>query len=121
MTHRCSALRWRANTRSRSNFLDSLTNTCASSRATHLRRHSCRRKRSWNFWIYSTPRPQGKHGGLNMAVKTILQPWDPRQRGVGVPVEDPGAPEIVALLSDLAHTLAHWPAATGYRRGISTP
>src|SRR5712675_3147852 len=56
-----------------------------------------------------------------MAVKTILQLGDPRLREVAVPVEDPGSPEVAALIADLADTLAHWRAATGYGRGIAAP
>jgi peptide deformylase len=56
-----------------------------------------------------------------MAVKTILQLGDPRLREVAHPVEDPSSPTIAALLEDLADTLAHWRAATGYGRGIAAP
>jgi len=56
-----------------------------------------------------------------MAVKTILQLGDPRLREVAVPVEDPGSPDVAALIADLADTLAHWRAATGYGRGIAAP
>ena len=56
-----------------------------------------------------------------MAVKTILQLGDPRLRQVAVPVEDPSAAEVAALINDLADTLAHWRATTGYGRGIAAP
>jgi peptide deformylase len=56
-----------------------------------------------------------------MAVKSILQLGDPRLREVALPVEDPSAPEVAALVKDLADTLAHWRAATGYGRGIAAP
>jgi len=56
-----------------------------------------------------------------MAVRTILQLGDPRLREVALPVEDPSTPEIAALIKDLADTLAHWRAATGYGRGIAAP
>jgi len=42
-----------------------------------------------------------------------------RQRTVRV--EDPTAPEVRDLVSDLADTLAHWRAETGYGRGIAAP
>jgi peptide deformylase len=56
-----------------------------------------------------------------MAVRTVLQLGDPRLRSVSLPVEDPTAPEIQQLIRDLADTLAHWRAATGYGRGIAAP
>jgi len=56
-----------------------------------------------------------------MAVRTILQLGDPRLREVAGPVKDPSAPEVAALVSDLADTLAHWRASTGYGRGIAAP
>jgi peptide deformylase len=56
-----------------------------------------------------------------MAVKSILQLGDPRLREIALPVEVPSAPEVAALVKDLADTLAHWRAATGYGRGIAAP
>jgi peptide deformylase len=56
-----------------------------------------------------------------MGVRTILQLGDPRLREVTVPVEDPSAPEVATLVKDLADTLAHWRATTGYGRGIAAP
>jgi peptide deformylase len=56
-----------------------------------------------------------------MALRTILQLGDPRLREVALPVEDPSAPEIAALVRDLADTLAHWRSTTGYGRGIAAP
>src|SRR5437879_1320295 len=56
-----------------------------------------------------------------MAVKTILQLGDPRLREVALRVKDPFAPEVGALIIDLADTLAHWRATTGYGRGIAAP
>jgi peptide deformylase len=56
-----------------------------------------------------------------MAVRTIFQLGDPRLREVALPVEDPSASAIAALANDLADTLAHWRAATGYGRGIAAP
>jgi peptide deformylase len=54
-----------------------------------------------------------------MTVRTVLQLGDPRLREVGLRVEDPAAPEIAALIKDLADTLAHWRSTTGYGRGIA--
>jgi peptide deformylase len=56
-----------------------------------------------------------------MAVKDILQLGDPRLREIALPVEDPSAPEVAALVNDLADTLAYWRATTGYGRGIAAP
>ena len=56
-----------------------------------------------------------------MAVRTILQLGDPGLREVAVLVVDPSAPEIATLVQDLADTLAHWRASTGYGRGIAAP
>jgi peptide deformylase len=56
-----------------------------------------------------------------MPLRTILQLGDPRLREVALPVEDPSAPEVAALVADLADTLAHWRATTGYGRGIAAP
>ena len=56
-----------------------------------------------------------------MAIKTILQLGDPRLREKAQPVEKLFAPEIDELVTDLADTLAHWRATTGYGRGIAAP
>jgi peptide deformylase len=56
-----------------------------------------------------------------VAVRTILQLGDPGLREVAARVNDPTAPEIGALVTDLADTLAHWRATTGYGRGIAAP
>ncbi len=56
-----------------------------------------------------------------MAVKTILQLGDPRLREIALPVENPSAPKVAALVDDLADTLAYWRATTGYGRGIAAP
>jgi peptide deformylase len=42
-------------------------------------------------------------------------------REVAARVANPGSPEIHALVQDLADTLAHWRASTGYGRGIAAP
>ncbi len=56
-----------------------------------------------------------------MAVRTVLQLGDPRLRQPAAPVADPASPEVAALVGDLADTLAHWHASTGYGRGIAAP
>jgi peptide deformylase len=56
-----------------------------------------------------------------MSIKTILQLGDPLLRQKALPVVDPTAPEIYSLVADLADTLAHWRAQTGYGRGIAAP
>jgi peptide deformylase len=56
-----------------------------------------------------------------LAVRTVLQLGDPGLREVAARVADPTAPEIRALVQDLADTLAHWRASTGYGRGIAAP
>jgi len=56
-----------------------------------------------------------------VAVRTILQLGDPGLREVAARVVDPAAPEIRLLVADLADTLAHWRASTGYGRGIAAP
>ena len=56
-----------------------------------------------------------------MAIKEILQLGNPGLREVAARVVDPAAPEIRLLVADLADTLAHWRASTGYGRGIAAP
>ena len=56
-----------------------------------------------------------------MAIRTVLQLGDPKLREVASPVADARSPEIAALVKDLADTLAHWRATTGYGRGIAAP
>jgi len=46
---------------------------------------------------------------------------DPGLREVAARVADPASPEIRMLVQDLADTLAHWRASTGYGRGIAAP
>jgi peptide deformylase len=67
------------------------------------------------------PQPRDNRFRINMAVKSILQLGDPRLREIALPVDDPSAPEIAALVDDLADTLAYWRATTGYGRGIAAP
>ena len=57
----------------------------------------------------------------SVAIRTILQLGDPGLRAVAARVADPTAPEIRSLVVDLADTLAHWRASTGYGRGIAAP
>jgi peptide deformylase len=56
-----------------------------------------------------------------MAVRTVLQLGDPGLREIARKVKDPTAPEIRALVEDLADTLAFWRKTTGYGRGIAAP
>jgi peptide deformylase len=56
-----------------------------------------------------------------VAVRTVLQLGDPGLREIAARVSDPASVEIRALVQDLADTLAHWRAATGYGRGIAAP
>lgn len=56
-----------------------------------------------------------------MPIRPILQLGDPRLREVAISVPDPTAPKIKTLVQDLADTLAHWRATTGYGRGIAAP
>ena len=56
-----------------------------------------------------------------MPIRPILQLGDLRLREVAISVDDPNMPEIRSLIRDLADTLAHWRATTGYSRGIAAP
>jgi peptide deformylase len=56
-----------------------------------------------------------------MPIRPILQLGDPLLRKNSLPVDNPAAPEIEDLRRDLADTLAHWRAKTGYGRGIAAP
>jgi peptide deformylase len=56
-----------------------------------------------------------------MPLKPILQLGNPILRQKSLPVANPSAPEIAALIQDLADTLSHWRATTGYGRGIAAP
>ena len=56
-----------------------------------------------------------------MPVRPVLQLGDPLLRLPAVAVDDPQAQEIRDLIRDLADTLAHWRAKTGYGRGIAAP
>jgi peptide deformylase len=54
-------------------------------------------------------------------LRPILQLGNPILRQKSLPVANPSAPEIAALIQDLADTLAHWRSTTGYGRGIAAP
>jgi peptide deformylase len=56
-----------------------------------------------------------------MAVREILQLGNPALRQRCAPVADPSSPETQDLVRNLADTLAHWRAETGYGRGIAAP
>ena len=56
-----------------------------------------------------------------MPVQPLLQLGDPVLREKCNRVEDPSSPRIQELITDLAATLAHWRAKTGYGRGIAAP
>jgi peptide deformylase len=56
-----------------------------------------------------------------MPIRPVLQLGDPILREKSLCVADPSAPEISTLIRDLADTLAHWRAETGYGRGIAAP
>jgi peptide deformylase len=56
-----------------------------------------------------------------MPTRTILQLGDPILRQKSATVADPRAREIRLLTQDLADTLAHWRATSGYGRGIAAP
>jgi peptide deformylase len=56
-----------------------------------------------------------------VAIRTVLQLGDPGLREAAARVADPTVPEIHELVTDLADTLAHWRATTGYGRGIAAP
>ena len=56
-----------------------------------------------------------------MAVRNVLQLGDPGLREIAKRVEDPSAPEIRAIVEDLADTLTYWRKTTGYGRAIAAP
>ncbi len=56
-----------------------------------------------------------------MPVRPVLQLGDPVLRQTSLNVANPSVPEISDLVQDLADTLAHWRARTGYGRGIAAP
>jgi peptide deformylase len=56
-----------------------------------------------------------------LPVPEVLQLGNPMLREVAEPVEDPGSPEVAALVTDLRDTLAYWRRTTGYGRAIAAP
>ncbi len=56
-----------------------------------------------------------------MPLREIVQLGNPVLREPCLPVADPGAAAVRALVEDLSDTLAHWRAETGYGRGIAAP
>ncbi len=56
-----------------------------------------------------------------MSVRPVLQLGNPILREESNAVADPLAREIHDLVRDLADTLSHWRAETGYGRGIAAP
>lgn len=56
-----------------------------------------------------------------MGIRTVLQLGDPGLRQVAAPVGGAAAPGILALVEDLADTLAYWRNTTGYGRAIAAP
>ena len=56
-----------------------------------------------------------------MPIRSVLQLGDPLLRLKALPVDDPTAHDVRDLVQDLADTLAHWRAKTGYGRGIAAP
>ncbi len=56
-----------------------------------------------------------------MAIRTVLQLGDPGLREITKRVENPNAPEVAAVVQDLADTLAYWRKMTGYGRAIAAP
>jgi peptide deformylase len=56
-----------------------------------------------------------------MPVQRILQLGDPLLREPCARVVNPASPHLRDLVANLADTLAHWRAKTGYGRGIAAP
>jgi peptide deformylase len=56
-----------------------------------------------------------------MAVRPVLQLGNPVLRERCAAVTEPTSSGMRELVSDLADTLAHWRAETGYGRGIAAP
>ena len=56
-----------------------------------------------------------------MAIREVLQLGNPLLRERCTPVGDPSAPEVAEVASNLADTLTHCRAETGYGRGIAAP
>jgi len=56
-----------------------------------------------------------------MPIRQVLQLGNPLLREKCKKVSDPSGEEVRELVRDLADTLAHWRATTGYGRGIAAP
>jgi peptide deformylase len=56
-----------------------------------------------------------------MPVRPVIQLGNPLLRETATRVGLPSSPEIQTLVQDMADTLAHWRASTGYGRGIAAP
>ncbi|WP_210116123.1 peptide deformylase [Hymenobacter wooponensis] len=56
-----------------------------------------------------------------MPIREILQLGHPVLRQIAQPVPDPTAPAVTDLVTDLADTVGHWRATTGYGRAIAAP
>ena len=56
-----------------------------------------------------------------MPIRPVLQLGDPLLRQKAARIADPTEHEVHGLVQDLADTLAHWRAVTGYGRGIAAP
>jgi peptide deformylase len=54
-----------------------------------------------------------------MPIRPVLQLGNPLLRQKSVRIDDPTARESLALVHDLADTLAHWRSITGFGRGIA--
>ena len=61
------------------------------------------------------------HPVIHVAIKPLILLGDPILRERCAPVADPRAPYVRELATDLADTLAHARATTGYGRGIAAP
>ena len=58
---------------------------------------------------------------IHMPIRNVLQLGDALLREECQRVVDPRSQEIREVVQDLADTLAHWRAETGYGRGIAAP
>lgn len=65
--------------------------------------------------------PAPLEGVRSVPIREILQLGNPLLRQVCAPVENPGSPEVAALIEDLQDTLAHCRATTTYGRAIAAP
>jgi len=56
-----------------------------------------------------------------MPIRDVLRLGNPTLRQRCAPVSDPTSERVASTIKDLADTLAHWRATTGYGRGIAAP